>query len=144
MTEYLRLLPTILYILALFGLVFSILAGVAKHFRGPAAVWTVWGIYLVLVTVSCIIALSRLGSADGDAVSRLVYYIAVAAVSVGFPLWCAARALLELAKRTPAIREPWQVAGAWAVSIATAPVGLLLMFGVDQIAAALQWSPFAS
>ena len=144
MAEYLRLLPTILLILAVFGLVFSVVAGVAKRLRGPRAVWVVWGVYCALVSVSCIIALSRLDSADGGAIARLVYYVAVAGVSIGFPLWCAARALLELAERKPAIREPWQVAGAWVVSVATAPIGLLLMFGVDRIAAALQWSPFSS
>ncbi len=144
MAEYLRLLPTILYILAVFGLVFSVAAGVAKRLRGPRAVWVVWGVYCALVCVSCIVALSRLEAPEGGAIARLVYYITVAGVSIAFPLWCAARALLSLGERTPAIREPWQVAGAWAVSIATAPIGLLLMFGVDQIAATLHWSPFAS
>ena len=144
MAEYLRLLPTILYILAVFGLAFSVMAAVARRIRGRRAVWAVWGVYCALVSASCIIALSRLQAPDGGAIARLVYYIAVAGVSIGFPLWCAARALLELGERKSAIREPWQVVGAWAVSVATAPVGLLLMFGVDQIAAALQWSPFAS
>ena len=144
MDEYLQLLPTLLYILAVFGLVFSVVAGVAKRTRGTTAVWMVWGLYLLLVTGSCIIALSRLTSPDAGLLARVVYYLAVALAAIGFPLWCAARALLALSTRTPAIREPWQVLGAWAVSIATAPLGLLLMFGVDRIAAELQWSPFGS
>ena len=144
MEEYLGLLPTLLYIIAVFGLVFSIVAAVAKRMRGRNAVWTVWAVYLLLVTGSCIIALSRVATADGATLPRLVYYLAVAFTAIGFPLWCSARALLALSARSPAIREQWQVAGAWAVSVATAPVGLLLMFGVDQIAAALEWSPFGS
>jgi hypothetical protein len=144
MDEYLRLLPTLLYILSVFGLVFAIVAGVAKRVRGPAAVWTVWGVYVLLVTGSCIIALTRFTAANGSIAPRLIYYLAVAFAAVGFPLWCSARALLALAVRSPAIREPWQVMGAWAVSVVTAPLGLLLMFGVDRIAAELQWSPFGS
>ncbi|HEX6642178.1 MAG TPA: hypothetical protein VF215_13750 [Thermoanaerobaculia bacterium] len=144
MTEYLRLLPTILWILTVFGLVFSVVAGVAKRLRGPRMVWVVWVAYSALVCVSCVIGLSRLEGASSGAIARLVYYTAVAAVSIGFPLWCSARALLALAERRPPIREPWQVAGAWAVSVATAPIGLVLVFGVDRIADALQWSPFAS
>jgi hypothetical protein len=144
MDEYLGLLPTLLYIIAVFGLVFSIVAGIAKHMRGRRAVWTVWAVYLVLVNASCIIALSRAGAPDAPIIPRVVYYIAVAFTAIGFPLWCSARALLALSARSPAIREQWQVAGAWVVSVATAPVGLLLMFGVDQIAAALEWSPFGS
>jgi hypothetical protein len=143
MDEYLRLLPTLLWILTVFGLVFTLVAAVAKHFRGPRAVWMVWAVYLAVVCGSCIIALSRIGSGDGGAIPRIVYYVAVAIASVGVPLSCAARAMIVLAARTPAIREQWQVLGAWGVSVATAPVGLLLMFGVDRIAAALQWSPFA-
>jgi hypothetical protein len=143
MDEYLRLLPTLLYILAVFGLVFSVVAGVAKRMHGRTAVWTVWAVYVLLVSGSCIIALSRLTSASGGAIPRVIYYVAVAFASIGVPLWCAARALLALSARTPAIREQWQVMGAWVVSVATAPVGLLLMFGVDRIAAALEWSPFA-
>ena len=144
MDEYLQLLPTLLYILAVFGLVFSIIAAVAKHLRGQSAVWATWGGYVLLVTVSCIIGLSRVASTEGGAVPRLIYYVAVALTSIGFPLWCAARTLLALSVRTPAIREQWQVLGAWTASIATAPIGLMLMFGVDRIAAELQWSPFTS
>ena len=144
MDEYLQLLPTLLYILAVFGLVFSIIAAVAKHLRGQSAVWMTWAAYLLVVTVSCIIGLSRLTSAEGGAVPRLIYYVAVALGSIGFPLWCAARTLIALSTRTPAIREQWQVLGAWTASVATAPIGLLLMFGVDRIAAELQWSPFTS
>jgi hypothetical protein len=142
MEEYLQLLPTVFYILGVFGLVFSVVAAVAKRFRGPGVVWKVWAMYVLLVTGSCIIALSRIASGDGGAGPRLLYYVAVAVAAVGFPLWCASRALVLLAARTPAIREQWQVLGAWAVCVATAPVGLLLMFGVDRIAEQLQWSPF--
>lgn len=144
MDEYLHLLPTLLYILAVFGLVFSIVAVVAKHLRGQSAVWMAWSGYVLLVTVSCIIGLSRVGSEDGGMAARLVYYAAVALASIGFPLWCAARTLLALSARTPAIREQWQVLGAWTASVATAPLGLLLMFVVDRIAAELSWSPFTS
>jgi hypothetical protein len=144
MDEYLGLLPTLLYIIAVFGLVFSVAAGVAKRLRGRRAVWVVWVGYLLLVTGSCIIALSRVAAPGAAVMPRLVYYLAVAFTAIGFPLWCSARALLALSARSPAIREQWQVMGAWVVSVATAPIGLLLMFGVDQIAAALEWSPFAS
>ena len=144
MDEYLELLPTLLYIIAVFGLVFSIVAAVAKRMRGGSAVWKVWAAYLLLVAGSCIIALTRAGAPDAAVLPRLVYYLAVAFAAIGFPLWCAARALLVLSARSPAIREQWQVMGAWMVSVATAPVGLLLMFGVDQVAAALEWSPFGS
>jgi hypothetical protein len=144
MEEYLRLLPTILYILAVFGLVFAIVAAVAHRLKGRRAVWIAWGSYLLLVTISCIIGLSRVTSLDGGGAARLVYYVAVALASLGFPLWCAARVLLALSARTPAIREQWLVMGAWVASVAAAPVGLLLMFGVDLIAAQLDWSPFLS
>ena len=144
MDEYLQLLPTLLYILAVFGLVFSIIAAVAKHLRGQSAVWKTWGAYLLIVTVSCIIGLSRVTSAEGGAVPRLIYYVAVALGTIGFPLWCAARTLIALSTRTPAMREQWQVLGAWMASVAAAPIGLLLMYGVDRIAAELQWSPFTS
>jgi hypothetical protein len=144
MAEYLRLLPTLLYILGVFGLVFAVVATVANRARGQKGVWLVWGVYLALVTGSCIIGLSRIATPDAGSAARLVYYAAVALASVGFPLWCAARALLVLAARSPKVREHWQVVGAWLASVATAPVGLLLMLGVDRVAAALQWSPFTS
>ena len=144
MAEYLRLLPTLLYILAVFGLVFAVVATVARRVRGRNGVWMVWGVYLALVTGSCIIGLSRIATPDAGSAARFVYYAAVALASVGFPLWCAARALLVLGARNPAVREHWQVVGAWLAGIVTAPVGLLLMFGVDRVAAAFQWSPFTS
>ena len=143
MLEYLRLLPTILMLLAVFGLLFCIVAGVAKRLAGARSVWIVWGIYVPLVTGSCVYGLSGLAVPGSDTGARVVYYCAVALGGIGFPLWCAGRALLDLARQRSPLKEHWQVLAAWAVSIATAPLGLLLVFIVDSIAAALDWSPWA-
>src|SRR5690349_19873138 len=86
MSEYLRLLPTLLYIVAVFGLVFAVVATVAKRVRGHGGVWLVWGVYLALVTGSCIIGLSRIATPEAGGAARVLYYAAVALASVGFPL----------------------------------------------------------
>jgi hypothetical protein len=140
--EYLGLLPTLLYILSAFAALFCVLAGLGKHLHGARTVWAVWAIYVPLVTGSCIYALSALRIPDEDTSIRVLYYCAVSLASIGFPLWCGARMLVDLDRRRPPMREPLQVAAAWGVSVATAPVGLLLMFVVDTVAAAFGWSPW--
>jgi len=142
LVEYVSLLPTLLYILSAFAALFCVVAGVGKHLRGPRTVWAVWGVYVPLVTGSCIYALSGLRVPDDETPIRVLYYGAVSLASIGFPLWCGARMLVDLDRRRPPMREPLQVAAAWGVSVATAPVGLLLMFVVDAIAAAFGWSPW--
>jgi hypothetical protein len=142
--EYLELLPTLLYIIAAFAALFCVIAGVAKHLQGARGVWIAWAVYVPLVTGSCIYKLSGFLYPDSETPIRVVYYGAVALTSIGFPLWCGARALVDFSARRPGMREAWQVVAAWAVSMATAPVGLLLMFVVDTIAASAGWSPWGS
>ena len=144
MVEYLALLPTLIYILAAFAALFCVVAGVAKHLRGSRAVWITWALYVPLVTGSCIYSLSGVSFPTAGTPVRLLYYCAVSMASIGFPLWCGARALVDLSARRPVLRAPMQVLASWAVSVGTAPVGLLLMFVVDSIAAAAGWSPFGS
>jgi hypothetical protein len=133
-----ELLPTLLTILAAFGLLFAVVATVAMHFRGPRGVWIAWAVFVPLICGACVYKLSGLAAGAPGSITHAGYYGLLALAVIGLPLWCAARGLILLAARRTLVQRHWQALAAWALGMAAAPAGLLAMFAVEALAATLR------
>ena len=134
MIDYLRLLPPLVELVAVFGLVFAVFAYVALRLRGATGVWIAWCVFVPSMTAGCVIALSGLRQ-DIATFSRVAYYTAVAFAAIGVPLAVSARAMTALARRTPPLKPPLHVLAAWAAGVATSPIAVLLIWLIDRLAA---------
>ena len=132
----LQMLPTLLVILAAFGLLFAIVATVAVRHRGAPGVWITWAVYVPLVCGACVFKLSGVASGAPGSVARAGYYGLLALAVIGLPLWCAGRGLLLLDARRPRVEGHWQALATWALGMAAAPAGLVAMFVVEAVASA--------
>ena len=143
LAAFIGLLPTQLLIACVFGLFFVVVALIGKMFIGRRAIWITLAICIPTMTASCIYKLSGIGIDAPSALGRMLYLVIVGLAIVGIPLWYAARGLLWLDARHPRPTPVIQVAGAWLIAMATAPLALMLIFAIDAVASNFGFGGFA-